>query len=88
MKHIICGLLLVSFLSSCLGYPRMHQEWADWKSTHSKLYNSVKEESARLEVWQENYKKIMGHNMANKTFTVSLNEFADMVRRKKFSFHE
>ncbi len=80
MKHL-CGLLLVSFLSTCLCYPSyLHQDWTEWKSTHLKYYNSLQEESARLRVWQDNYQKIMEHNMANKTFTLSLNEFADMVR--------
>lgn len=81
MNHLCGLLLLVSLLTGSLCYPAhlLHQDWTQWKSTHSKYYNSVQEESARLGVWKDNYQKIMEHNMANKTFTVGLNEFADMV---------
>ena len=73
-------LLLVSLLSCCLGYPFLQEEWAEWKRTHSKFYSSAQEEGERLEIWQANYKKIMEHNTANKSFTLGLNEFADLVR--------
>ena len=76
---ILGVLVIVSLLSSCLGYPQLHEKWAGWKKVHSKYYTSVQEESTRLGVWTENYAKIMEHNKANKSFSLSLNEFADMV---------
>lgn len=76
---ILGGLFLISLVSICLGYPQLHEEWAGWKKQHSKYYTSVQEESARLGVWMDNYIKIMEHNKANKSFSLGLNEFADMV---------
>ena len=84
MKYL-GAFFLVSLLSCCLGYPGyLQEEWADWKKTHSKFYSSVQEEGERLGVWQANYKKIMEHNMANKSFTLGLNEFADLVRVRAY----
>lgn len=81
MEHGV--VVLVAFVSSlacsCLAVTEHAQEWQGWKERHYKVYSSQGEEDSRLSIWRENYQKIMEHNMANHSFTLSLNLFADMV---------
>lgn len=75
-------LLLLSLTSSCcLGaLEERLGEWQGWKEKHYKVYSSHGEEESRMEIWKQNYQKIIEHNMANHSFTLGLNQFADMVR--------
>ena len=80
MEHGVVLVLMVSWLacSGCLGMVA-EQEWQGWKERHYKVYSSPDEEGSRLSIWKDNYNKIVQHNMANHSFTLSLNQFADMV---------
>ena len=75
-------LIFISLVGFCLcSYSQVHleREWFGWKKLHSKVY-SQEEENARWKVWRQNYHKIQQHNKANHSFTLGLNQFADMVR--------
>ena len=61
------------------GAAMAEEEWQGWKERHLKVYSTQDEEDSRLSIWRENYQKIIEHNMANHSFTLGLNEFADMV---------
>lgn len=54
-------------------------QWHSWKSAHGKFYVDSNEESERRLIWTENYGLITQHNNANRSFSLGLNEFADMV---------
>ena len=56
-------------------------EWHAWKSVHSKIYRSPREELERHVLWQSNKKFIEAHNIYNETFgyTLAMNEFGDLV---------
>jgi cathepsin L len=60
--------------------------WSDFKDTHGKSYESVEEESYRREVFSSNLKKIEVHNYLHakgeKTYTLGVNEFADMEAKE------
>ena len=71
--------ILLCLLSASLCASLDHQ-WHSWKATHSKSYGDDSEEDARRIVWYDNYKKIVDHNNANRSYTLALNEFADLVR--------
>ena len=73
------SLLLVLITSLACGHAIVEEEWQGWKDKHYKFYSTPDEEGSRLSVWRENYQKIKEHNMANHSFTLSLNQFADMV---------
>lgn len=82
MEHrvaVFIVLLVASLACSCLAIAEHAQEWQGWKERHYKVYSSPGEEDSRLAIWRENYKKVLEHNMANHSFTLSLNQFADMV---------
>lgn len=71
---ILLGLLSLSLCAS------LDQQWHSWKSQHSKSYGNEDEEDARRTVWYDNFKKIVDHNNANHSYSLGLNEFADLVR--------
>jgi len=52
--------------------------WSTWKDTHSKSYPEA-EESYRLNVFVQNWNKILAHNAQNSTFTLGLNHFSDLT---------
>merc|ERR1712045_825086 len=52
----------------------------NWKLEHSKVYQSIEEEQARIEVFLRNHKTIEAHNAdSTQTFTMGHNEFSDMT---------
>lgn len=73
-------LLLVVSLGLCYSSKlQLEEEWFSWKRQHYKTYHTEEEETSRWKVWKDNYRKIQEHNRANHSFTLGLNEFADMV---------
>ena len=72
-------LVLVLLASLVFGGASIEEVWQGWKEKHLKVYSSADEEGSRLSIWRDNYRKILEHNMANHSFTLGLNEFADMV---------
>ena len=68
---LAAGLVCVSAIAE--------EEWQGWKDRHYKVYSTPDEEDNRLSIWKQNYQKILDHNMANHSFVLGLNEFADMV---------
>ena len=77
---MIRRLLLVLCLAVAALGATLDTQWFSWKAQHSKTYSDQDEEDARRLVWHDNLKKIVEHNNANKTYTLALNEFADLVR--------
>lgn len=71
--------VLILLALVCCGSCFTLERWLGWKKLHSKYYESADEEHKRMEVWRDNYRKILEHNNANYTFKLGLNEFADMV---------
>ena len=75
-------LALIS-LACAKGVPRFGfvEEWQLWKSTHSREYLSEREELERHLTWLSNREYILQHNANSHIFgfTLSLNQFGDMV---------
>jgi len=59
----------------------LEQQWANFKSVHSKNYND-QEDAKRKEIFSQNLKKIEIHNYLHakgkKSYTLGVNEYADM----------
>lgn len=72
-------LSTVVYYGLCFSQLQEEEEWFSWKRQHAKVYSS-QDEGSKWKVWRENYRKIQEHNKANHSFTLGLNEFADMVR--------
>ena len=72
------ALFLLALAGAVFSRP-LDEQWHSWKSTHGKFYAHPKEESARRQIWLENSARIQEHNAGNHSFTLGLNQFADMV---------
>jgi xylem cysteine proteinase len=53
--------------------------FAQWALMHGKSYYTTEEYAYRENVYKANSKKIIAHNMANHTWTMALNKFADLT---------
>lgn len=85
MKEV--GILLVFCLLLVLVTAAVEQlqfvkEWTLWKTRHGKSYGGEREEGERQSVWLANRDYILSHNSnwEEHGFSLSLNQFADMVR--------
>ena len=84
MQVLGCLLLLCSCVSLCLGaglegarYQHV-EEWKLWKGTHSKSYESSKEDMEKHIVWLSNKEYIEQHNKNAHIFgfTLAMNHLA------------
>ena len=57
----------------------MSEEWHSWKTRHEKVYVDRGEENVRRQIWIQNRARISEHNRGNRSFSLALNQFADMV---------
>lgn len=76
------ALLTVIFLflpSLCLSRT-LNELWHSWKTRHEKVYVDRGEENVRRQIWIQNRARISTHNRGNHSYTLALNQFADMVR--------
>lgn len=79
MRELLVLLSAVVCFGLCYSQLQLQEEWFTWKWQHSKVY-STNDEGSKWRVWRENYQRIQEHNKANHSFSLGLNEFADMVR--------
>lgn len=76
-----CAAVLVVVLAAAgLSLCSTTEEWLRWKMQHEKRYASDEEEDARMRIWQHNHRLIAAHNLANHSYSLALNHFADLVR--------
>ena len=59
----------------------IEEDWYAWKGRHEKAYSGEAEEGEKRGVWEKNYWLVKEHNNAALSFSLELNEFADLVRR-------
>ena len=62
------------------------KDWKEWKSRHGKFYADESEEASRRSIWLENTARIQEHNDGLHNFTLSLNQFADVVMKLYFIY--
>ena len=60
-------------------YANFDNEWNEWKEEHGKIYDTIVEYAQRKEIFVENIKYILQHNMEYHNFTLGLNQFADLT---------
>lgn len=73
---------LVSFLLSTVALcaTAMEKDWKLWKEEHGKVYADAMVEQNHKTMWIANYNRIKDHNKMGHSYTLGLNQFADMVR--------
>lgn len=63
--------------------PHIYNLFETWCDRHGKKYSSEEEKSYRLKVFEDNYAFVAQHNgMANSSFTLALNAFADLTHHE------
>ena len=54
-------------------------EWTAWKAQYGKMYEDEASESIRRLVWENNWRFVQQHNSEEHSFSLEMNEFADLV---------
>lgn len=81
MKCIVAAVFAVALSLPCLAIARtLSEEWHSWKTRHEKVYVDSSDENVRRQIWIQNRARIEAHNHGNRSFSLALNQFADMVR--------
>ena len=75
-KLLIIGLSLVSFSSTLYAH---EEKFVTFLKEHNKHYNSVEEYHERYNIFKQNLDFIDYHNNQNHSFTLGLNEYADLT---------
>ena len=76
---------VLALAAQALGHS-LAKDWKEWKSRHGKFYSDESEEALRRSIWLENTARIQEHNDGLHNFTLSLNQFADMVMISYISY--
>lgn len=83
---LICLLAIIGITLACeeMLDKSLDTEWKMWKATHKKTYYSLIEENFRRLIWEDNLLYIQEMNSRKLSFTLGLNEYADLTS-KEFS---
>ena len=73
-------IVLVLIFTEALG-ATLDMEWHSWKTRHAKKYEDETEETERRLIWNSNFERIIEHNRKRLSFTLGLNQFADLVSK-------
>lgn len=77
---------VVAVLSAPVLDDELNNHWEMYKSAHSKSYSSPQEETLRRMIWEGHVEYIAKHNreydFGMHTYTVGLNEYADMTNQE------
>ncbi|XP_072022916.1 procathepsin L-like [Amphiura filiformis] len=83
MQSII--LVLFTLAVAFAADPSLDESWEEWKTTHSKYYES-QEEVLRRAVWEDNLATINKHNseysLGKHTFTLQMNHLGDLTNKE------
>ena len=78
-KLLITGLSILSFASPLYA---SEQEFMSFLKQHNKHYDSLQEYRERYNIFTQNLDFIHEHNIQNHTFTLALNEYADLTHHE------
>ena len=76
---------MVSTLLALLTYtvlPRYYPTFSTWSSLYNRTYPSATERDYRESVYTQNLAKIAKHNMYNYSWSLDVNQFADMTQKE------
>jgi len=79
---LLLSVIVLAFLALVQGHSLTEKDYQSFFSTFVKKYEKSythDEFFPRYQIFKANYNKIRHHNMGNHTFTMAVNEFADMT---------
>lgn len=80
-------LLLVVLVSFAVADNKLEEEWSAWKGKYGKSYLTNETESWRRAIWSRNYAMVTKHNQAGYSYTLEMNEFADLTAQEFSSIY-
>ena len=100
-SNVLCLCLMLSVVTNSFSYSpieniskhdgRFQEIWSRWKIDFQKEYNSIKEEQMRSEIFFQNLKKIMIHNIEKEfnlhSYELGMNQFGDMTPDEWATIH-
>jgi len=79
MRSLLVSLALVSLsLASQLHV----KEFEEFKVKHNKVYCCEEEEQKRLEIFSENLREVLEHNIKGSSYVKGINEFSDLTKEE------
>jgi len=85
MKLLVCAALVLCVATMALSLPYDNDTYqflfAKWMIHHKRSYSSH-EFQQRFAIWRANFDYIQDHNSKNLSFTVAVNQFADLTNRE------
>jgi C1A family cysteine protease len=77
---MICLSLFTLFFTLANGLETEWEQFTLFQKTFSKIYDDIHELELRFQIFKENLNQIKNHNSdSNKTFTMGINQFADLT---------
>ncbi|KAM3918076.1 cathepsin S-like [Leptodactylus fuscus] len=77
------GLVATMMLVDCKPDPFLDSHWNLWTKTYEKMYNNKEDEQRRRNIWEDNLKFIMVHNLEHSLglhpYEVGMNHLGDMT---------
>ena len=86
-RAVAIALALALSLPSLAMARTLNDQWHSWKARHEKVYVDRSEENVRRQIWIQNRARIGSHNRGNHSFSLALNQFADMVSERTESIN-
>jgi len=74
----LSSVMRLSFASLTMTAAEM--SWEEFKNLYGKVYNAIDDDALRKEVYDANVQKIVDHNAKNESWTMAVNEFADLTQ--------
>ena len=83
MKSLVCFLLLLAITGDVVSGDRVEKEYKtmfdNFVTEHRKTYDNYGEYTKRYLIFKDNARKVDNHNAANHSWSMRLNEFADLT---------
>lgn len=88
MKFLLASALVVALAQLSVAKPSLSQQWSSFKFTHNKQYENPTEEAHRLRIFQANLKKIELHNKGQHSWTMGVNQLADLTHEEYMQLNQ
>jgi hypothetical protein len=86
----VAAVALISAFGANAGSPNYAEMWGKFKADYGKSYDSNapgEDEASRFEIFKQNVDKIHAHNAMELSYTLGVNEFADLTAEEFVSIY-
>ncbi|KAH3762943.1 cathepsin L1 [Pelomyxa schiedti] len=76
------GIVLLLFVAAAVASSSVRSQFHDWAKSHGRNYATPQERDHRFSVWRHNLQFVEQHNAEGHSWTVGMNEFADLTNEE------